>query len=356
MSLRQMNSEAAAAAIEFSLKIGQPVFIHGTMGIGKSAVVAQVAKKLGRQFIDIRLSSKDSTDICGIAFYNPATNRMDYAPPVDLPMEIDSDAVVFFDEMNGADASVLKSCYQVIHGHKIGVHNLSKKISFVAAGNLSSDAGSVFRIPAPLANRFEHIEMVSDFQSWLKQYAIPARVDASIIGYLTENPHELHTYNPKFPDEKAFATGRSWSAVDNALKNSEGVSDAVMTDKICGLIGEGLGIKFIAHRSRTFNLPSPSDVLKGKVKILETKEVSAKYSLITSLCYALADSQKIEEFQEYSDNFFDFLLENMEQEFCVLGIRMCVKNFGIRFKSTASYKKFSDRFGAMLASIHNGVA
>lgn len=360
MSLRQLNSEDAAATIEFAIQTKQPIFVHGTMGIGKTAVLTQVAKKLNRQLVVIILSSKDSTDICGIAFYNPATNRMDYAPPVDLPMEIDSNAIVFFDEMNGADPSVLKPCYQVIHGHKIGVHTLSKDIDFVAAGNLSSDSSATFRLLAPLANRFAHIEMISDFQSWLKQFAIPARIDPSIIGYLTENPHELHTYNPKFPDEKAFATSRSWESVDKAVKyaqaalvNNAPVSESVLTDAICSRIGEGLGIKFVAHRNRTYNLPSPIEVLSGKVTTLETKDISAKYSLITSLCYLLADSKEKDCFKDYISNFFLFLLENMEVEFCILGVRMCSKNFGIQFPSSPAFSKFSQRYGQMMADIHN---
>ena len=77
-----------------------------------------------------------------------------------------------------------------------------------------------------------------------------------------------------------------------------------------GAVGEGLAVKFIAHRDIAGKLPNPTDILTGKVKKLDTKEVSAMYSLITSLCYELKDeceksqkSKKMAAWHKMADNF-----------------------------------------------------
>ena len=43
-----------------------PVFLWGAPGVGKSSVVAQLAKKKNLQLIDVRASLLDPTDLRGI--------------------------------------------------------------------------------------------------------------------------------------------------------------------------------------------------------------------------------------------------------------------------------------------------
>ena len=50
---------------------------------------------------------------------------------------------------------------------------------------------------------------------------------------------------------------------------------------ITGAVGEGLAVKFNVPGKWLVNCPTPTDILTGKVKNLDTKEVSAMYSLIT---------------------------------------------------------------------------
>jgi len=40
-----------------------PVFIHGSPGIGKSYIVAEVAKKHALELVDVRLSQMDPVDL-----------------------------------------------------------------------------------------------------------------------------------------------------------------------------------------------------------------------------------------------------------------------------------------------------
>ncbi|MFN9957235.1 MAG: hypothetical protein ACK55I_29375, partial [bacterium] len=77
---------------------------------------------------------------------------------------------------------------------------------------------------------------------------------------------------------------------------------------ISGAVGEGLAVKFMAHRKVSSKMPNPSDILSGKVKDLNVKEISAMYSLTTSMCYELRDAveNKVDskKFHTMADNFF----------------------------------------------------
>jgi hypothetical protein len=81
----------------------------------------------------------------------------------------------------------------------------------------------------------------------------------------------------------------AWTFISELLSEDDG-DENTLADLISGGVGEGLAIKFMAHRKVAGKLPNPSDILKGKVKKMETKEISAMYSLTVSLCYELKDA------------------------------------------------------------------
>jgi MoxR-like ATPase len=105
-----ITSVEAAKAIRKAFKKQRPVFLWGSMGIGKSEVVQGIADSLGYPLIDIRLAQCEPTDIRGIPFFNKEIGKMDWAPPVDLPDEEFASqypgVVLFLDEMNSAPTSV----------------------------------------------------------------------------------------------------------------------------------------------------------------------------------------------------------------------------------------------------------
>jgi hypothetical protein len=89
---------------------------------------------------------------------------------------------------------------------------------------------------------------------------------------------------------------------------------------IAGAVGEGLAVKFMAHRKVSSKMPNPSDILNGKVKDLNVKEISAMYSLTVSLCYELkeASDKNAKNWNDQVNNFFQFMMDNFETELVVL--------------------------------------
>ena len=66
-----------------------------------------------------------------------------------------------------------------------------------------------------------------------------------------------------------------------------------MNSIICGAVGIGVGNSFIAHRLVCDQLPNPIEILKGKkIPFNEDLDAAVRYSIATSLCYALEDFHK----------------------------------------------------------------
>jgi hypothetical protein len=303
---RQVTSSQARRSLLKAFKHQRPVFLWGPPGIGKSELVADLTTELKGHMIDLRLGQMEPTDIRGIPFYNKEIGKMDWAEPIDLPTEELAEqypiVVLFLDEMNSAAPSVQAAAYQLILNRRVGKYKLPKNVVIVAAGNRESDKGVTYRMPTPLANRFIHQEMKCDFASW-QEWAVHHNIHKDVVGYLSFAKQDLYDFDPKSAS-RAFATPRSWTFVSEFL-DDEGDDDTVM-NLVAGTVGEGLAVKFMAHRKIAGRMPNPADILAGKVKELEVKEVSAMYSLVISMCYELKDAveKKIpdKEFQRTSSN------------------------------------------------------
>ena len=318
----------------------------GPPGIGKSELVADVTQELGGFMIDLRLGQMEPTDIRGIPFYNKESGKMDWAEPVDLPSQELADkypiVVLFLDEMNSSAPSVQAAAYQLILNRRVGKYHLPDNVVMVAAGNRESDKGVTYRMPTPLANRFIHQEMKTDFASW-QDWAVNHNIHKDIIGYLGSNKQDLYDFDPK-SSSRAFATPRSWSFVSEILSEDDGDEDTI-TNLISGTIGEGLAIKFNAHRKVSGRMPRPEDILSGKVTTLEVNEVSAMYSLVISMCYELKDAveKKVadKEFHAMADCFFAYMMKNFETELVVMGARIALTVYALPFQPT-KLKNFDD--------------
>lgn len=58
-----------------------PVFVWGSPGIGKSSIIKQIAVDKGLEFVDLRLSLLDPTDLKGIPFFDQENNEAVWASP-----------------------------------------------------------------------------------------------------------------------------------------------------------------------------------------------------------------------------------------------------------------------------------
>jgi hypothetical protein len=349
---RTVNSVQARKSLLKAFKVQRPLFLWGPPGIGKSELVEGITRELNGLMIDMRLGQMEPTDIRGIPFYNKDKGVMDWAPPVELPDEETASqypiVVLFMDELNSAPPSVQSAAYQLILNRRIGKYHLPKNVVMVAAGNRESDKGVTYRMPTPLANRFLHQEMKVDFASY-QEWAVKNKIHKDVVGYLSFAKQDLYDFDAKSAS-RAFATPRTWTFVSQLLDDDDGDTDT-LTNLIAGTVGEGLAVKFMAHRKVSSKMPNPADVLAGKVKDLNVKEVSAMYSLVISMCYELKDAveKKVEDkkFHEMADNFLGFMMKNFETELTVMGARIALTTYDLPFLPTKlkNFDEFHSKYG-----------
>jgi len=204
-------------------------------------------------------------------------------------------------------------------------------------------------MPAPLANRFVHLELRVDYESWLG-WAANNNIHKDVIGYISFAKQDLYDFDPK-SISRSFATPRSWTFVSELLDDT--LADSTTTDMVAGTIGEGTAIKFMAHRKIASKLPRPEDILQGKVKELQVKEISAMYSLTISMCYELKDAyakmgkDDNAKWHDMADNFFKFMMDNFTTEVTVMGARVALTTYNLPFipNKLKNFDEFHKRFG-----------
>ncbi len=352
---RTVGPKNAKKSLRKAFKSKRPIFMWGPPGIGKSDIIKQLGDELEAHVIDVRLSLWEPTDIKGIPFFNSESNRMEWAPPVELPDEAlasqHKHIVLFLDEMNSAAPAVQAAAYQLVLNRRVGTYRLPDNVSIVAAGNRETDKGVTYRMPAPLANRFVHLELAVDWDDWF-EWATENKTHKDVVGFLTFSKKDLYDFDPK-SSSRAFATPRSWTFVSELLVDDDTDTDT-LTDLVSGAVGEGLAIKFMAHRKIASKLPDPTDILKGKVKKMESKEISAMYSLTVSLCYELKDAcdKNVKDWNDQVNCFFEFMMNNFETELVIMGTKLALSQYKLPLDpdEIKCFDDFHAKFGKYIAA------
>jgi hypothetical protein len=212
-------------------------------------------------------------------------------------------------------------------------------------------------MPMPLANRFVHLEMRADFTSW-QNWAVNKGIHKDVVGYLSFAKQDLYDFDNKSAS-RAFATPRSWVFVSDLLNDEDSDTDTLY-NLVSGAVGEGLAVKFMAHRKVAGRMPEPSDILSGKVKDLQVKEISAMYSLTISMCYELKDAldnKKVnnKEFHAMADNFFSYIMANFETELVVMGAKIALKTYKLPIEPSQlkNFDDFHKKYGKYIVEAGN---
>ncbi len=290
-----------------------PIFIWGSPGIGKSSIVKEIARVNSMEFIDLRLSLLDPTDLKGIPFFDAESREGVWAKPSFLPSSDDeSRGILFLDEINTAPPAVQASAYQLILDRRVGEYELPSGWSIVAAGNKESDRGVVYKMPPPLANRFVHFEMEVDFEDW-KQWAYSRGVHSSIIAFLAYDKSMLFRFDPT-SNQKSFATPRSWEFVDSIIDS--GISKELLLESISGAVGREVAVDYMSFRRVMGDLPDLEAILRGDIKSIDSNDPKLIMALSVGLINLLKESDE----RERLDNLLKFSL-SLQDEYSIMLIK-----------------------------------
>lgn len=214
-----LNAPALAELLSETLTAPQwavPLMIWGAPGIGKSDLVREAAAVQGFALIDLRLSQLEPTDLRGIPLHD--NGKVRWIPPDELPNEARDGphGVLFLDEINAAPPPVAASAYQLILDRRIGTYRLPDGWSIVAAGNRLDDRGITYVMPAPLANRFMHVQLEADAENWLA-WAARNGIAPVLRDFVADQPQWLARFVSE-SEVKAFPSPRSWVFADRVIK------------------------------------------------------------------------------------------------------------------------------------------
>jgi hypothetical protein len=315
-----------------------PTFIWGAPGIGKSSIVKKIAADHNYEFIDLRLSLLDPTDLKGIPFFDKGSAQAVWASPTFLPHDADSRGILFLDEMNTAAPSVQASAYQLVLDRKVGDYELPKGWSIVAAGNRDNDRGVTYRMPPPLANRFVHLELDVDFEEW-KIWAYDSIIDRSIIGFLSYDKSKLFDFDPT-SGAKSFPTPRSWEYVDKILKS--GIKEHLLLSSISGAIGESTAIAFMSYRKVMDALPDIQKIVDGELMEIAEEEPKLLFALNAGIINALRENTD----KKRIDNVIRFSM-NLPSEFAIMLVKDAQK-CGIVIDNAPSWEEWIRKYSYLL--------
>lgn len=255
-----------------------PVMLWGPPGVGKSDMVAQVGAKHKIKVIDIRLSQMEPTDLRGIPFRE--ANKVEWAIPAMLPdtKRHGKRGILFLDEITSAAPTVSAAAYQLILDRRLGEYEVPEGWAIFAAGNRQGDRGVTYSMPAPLANRFSHIEVDTHLDDWAA-WAYDHDIDDRIIAFLRFRPELLFDFDPAH-NPVAFPTPRSWEFAHRALQKFSG-NPQLFLGSLQACVGPAAGIELKAFIDNLDNLPDIDAIIAGE-------EVSVPIE--TDLQYAVASA------------------------------------------------------------------
>lgn len=272
-----MKPSVVRAALEALLKAKQPTFIWGAPGVGKSQVVAQIARAHGLELVDIRAVLLDPVDLRGVPTVNERGETVWRAPSF-LPRE--GRGILFLDELNTAPPLVQAACYQLILDRKLGEYELPEGWSIVAAGNRETDRAVTHRMPSALANRMVHLEFEPDLEDWLA-WAAEQGIDPKIRAFLRFRPALLHAFDPK-RDEKAFPSPRSWEFASRIMTVTP--DRETLQFLLKGAIGAGAAAECMEFLRICERIPSAEAILADPHGV----DIPDDPAVVMAMCESLA--------------------------------------------------------------------
>jgi MoxR-like ATPase len=250
--------------------------IWGPPGIGKSSIVGQLAEAHDLEFVDVRLSQLAPTDLRGLPVAENGTSK--WYPPEFLPHN--GRGILFLDELNMAPPAMQGVAQQLILDRRVGSYIVPSGWFVWAAGNRKEDRAAVFDMPTPLANRFLHLQVEPDFDSF-KAYALQTGVSEKILAFLAFRTTLLHKLDPQ---QAAWPSPRSWMIASALHRVGLDIAPAV---------GQGTAAEFAAFVALYQTLPNLTPILEGNGDAIKfPTEPSAQYATAIGLTVRAADANQ----------------------------------------------------------------
>ena len=231
----------------------RPIFLMGPPGIGKTAIMEQIAAELGVGLVSYSMTHHTRQSALGLPFISHKTyDGKDYEVSEYTMSEIIGsvydlmeetglrEGILFLDEINCVSETLAPSMLQFLQYKIFGRHKVPKGWIVVTAGNPPEYNNSVREFDIVTWDRLKRIDLEPDYEVW-KEYAYKKGVHAAITTYLDIKKSDFYKIETTV-DGKSFVTARGWSDLSDMMHLYE--EHGLVIDE--ALIGQYLQNKKIA--------------------------------------------------------------------------------------------------------------
>lgn len=291
-------------ALYISLQSRTPTLLWGAPGVGKTSAIMALGQALGLPVEVVIASIREPSDFAGLPVVRE-TGVVLEAPAWAKRLVSAGRGILFLDEITTAPPAVQGALLRVVLDRVVGDLPLPDGVAVVAAANPPEQAAGGWDLSHPLANRFCHLAWALDTQAWIDgmlsgwttpavptlpegwEAGIPA-ARALVAAFIRHRPHLLLQV-PQSAEQagRAWPSPRSWDMAARLLAASAAAQagDDTTADLVCGSVGAGAGLEFLAWR-RDLDLPDPEEVLRDPASFRLPARGDQAYAALTAVVAA----------------------------------------------------------------------
>ena len=261
MNIRDAKEQIKSAIIAYftkdeygdykiSIEDQRPVFLMGPPGIGKTAIMKQIASELGVGLVSYSMTHHTRQSALGLPFIQTKTyGGKEYSVSEYTMSEIIAsvydmveetgikEGILFLDEINCVSETLAPSMLQFLQYKIFGRHRVPDGWIVVTAGNPPEYNNSVREFDTVTWDRMKRIDIEPDYQIW-KEYAMNRGVHASVSTYLDIKTSDFYRVESTV-EGKTIVTARAWLNLsdmislyeENNLKVDEKMIGQYLQDK-----------------------------------------------------------------------------------------------------------------------------
>ena len=207
----------------------RPIFLMGPPGIGKTAIMEQVAAELGVGLVSYSMTHHTRQSALGLPFIEKKNyGGVEYSVSEYTMSEIIAsvydmmertglkEGILFLDEINCVSETLAPAMLQFLQYKIFGRHRVPDGWIVVTAGNPPEYNNSVREFDIVTWDRLKRIDVEPDYEAW-KEYAYKKGIHAAILTYLEIKRHDFYQIETTV-DGKTFVTARGWSDLSDMMK------------------------------------------------------------------------------------------------------------------------------------------
>ena len=227
-----------------SVEHQRPIFLVGAPGIGKTAIVSQIASELDIGLVSYSMTHHTRQSALGLPFiverdyggekYEVSEYTMSeiIASVFDCIEESGcAKGILFLDEINCVSETLYPSMLQFLQFKTFGRHKVPDGWIVVTAGNPPEYNRSVHEFDVVTLDRLKKIVVEPDFDAW-KAYAVEKGVHPAVLTFLEAKKDRFYVMESSL-DGKSFVTARGWDDLSDIIGVYEKLGKKVDYDLVC---------------------------------------------------------------------------------------------------------------------------